>query len=101
MPFEEFYSLTPRSFFNAVNGNRKKEDAYSKERWIMTRKIMYAAMMPYLKNNEEEHDILPFQWEKKQIEKIKAARILSAADDLKRMNEYWERQDAHLKLKDE
>jgi len=101
MTFQELYSLTPRSFFNAVSGNRKKEDAYSKERWIMTRKIIHASMRPYLQNNEEEYDILPFKWEKKQIEKIKAAKISSAADDLKRMNEYWERQDAHMKAKTE
>jgi len=67
----------------------------------MTRKIMYASMMPYLKNNEEEHDILPFKWEKQQLKKIKAARLLSAADDFKRMNEYWERQDAHINPKTE
>jgi hypothetical protein len=98
MPFNELYSLTPRSFFNAVNGSRKKEDAYSKERWIMTRKMMYAALMPYLKNNEEEHDILPFQWEKLVLEKIKAEKLLAVDEDIDRMNAYWERQDAHSKF---
>jgi hypothetical protein len=98
MPFDEFWSLTPRSFFNAVNGNRKKEDAYSKERWIMTRKMMYAALMPYLKNNEEEHDILPFQWEKLVLEKMKAEKLLAVDEDIDRMNAYWERQDAHSKF---
>jgi hypothetical protein len=101
MTFQELYSLTPRSFFNAVNGNRKKEDAVSKEKWMMTRKIAYWSIKPYLENNESEIDFLPFLWEGKQIEKIKAAKILSAADDLKRMNEYWERQDAHMKAKTE
>lgn len=97
MTFNEFYSLTPRSFFNAVNGSRKKEDAYSKEQWLMTRKIMYESIRPHLKSDEQEHEIWPFSWEKKQLEKIKAAKTLAVADDLKRMNEYWERQDAHLK----
>jgi hypothetical protein len=99
MPFNELYSLTPRSFFNAVNGNRKKEDTYSKERWIMTRKMMYASLMPCLKNNEEEHDILPFQWENILLEKMKAEKLLAVDEDINRMNAYWERQDAHLKLK--
>jgi hypothetical protein len=98
MTFSELYSLTPRSFFNAVNGSRKKEDAISKEKWLMTRKMMYWAIKPHLQNNETEIEFFPFNWEKKQIEKIKAAKILAVADDLKKMNEYWERQDAHSKI---
>lgn len=94
MPYDELYSLTPRSFFNAINGSRKKEDAISKEKWLMTRKIAYWSVKPYLENNVSETDFLPFLWEKEQIEKIKANQILAVEDNLKNMNEFWERQDA-------
>lgn len=96
MTFAELYSLTPRSFFNAVNGNRKKEDAVSKEQWLMTRKIMYWSVKPYLENNEDELEMFPFPWEKEQIEKIKAQKLLSVTEDIKRVNDYWERQDSVL-----
>jgi hypothetical protein len=93
MTFDEMYALTPRSFFNAVNGQRKKEDAFSKERWIMTREIMYAVMKPYIDEGIEKHDVLTFEWEKQQLQKIAAERQKTIFEDLERMNDFWERQD--------
>jgi hypothetical protein len=98
MPYDEFYSLTPRSFFNALNGQRKKEDAYSKERWVITREIMFAVMKPYLEKGVEKHDVLTFQWEKKQLQEITEAKVLSIAEDIEKMNSYWDRQDAAEKV---
>lgn len=100
MPFIEFYSLTPRSFFNAVNGQRKKEDAYSKERWIMTREIMFAVMQPYLDQGTQKTDVLTFRWEEKQLKVLSEERALKIADDIEKMNTYWERQDAAKKVVD-
>ncbi|MFH6966482.1 hypothetical protein [Flavobacterium sp. FlaQc-28] len=94
MSFDEFYYLTPRSFFNAVNGQRKKEDVYSKERWIMTREIMFSAMKPYLPEGTEKTDILVFQWEQKQLQKDKEIKALTLVEDIEKMNAFWERQDA-------
>ena len=93
MTFKEMYALTPRSFFNAVNGQRKKEDAFSKERWIMTREIMYAVMRRYLEKGIEKHDVLTFEWEKKQLQKIAATKQETIFEDLERMNTFWEKQD--------
>ena len=93
MTFKEMYELTPRSFFNAVNGQRKKEDAFSKERWIMTREIMYAVMKPYLEKGIEKHDVLTFEWEQKQLQKIAETKQETIFEDLERMNAFWERQD--------
>jgi hypothetical protein len=93
MTFDEMYALTPRSFFNAVNGQRKKEDAFSKERWIMTREIMYAVMKPYLEQGIEKHDVLTFEWEQKQLQQIAAQKQETIFEDLERMNAFWERQD--------
>jgi hypothetical protein len=95
MNFKEMYSLTPRSFFNALNGSRKKEDAYSKERWIMTREIMFAVMKSAgLEEGIEKTDILPFKWEQKQLKALAEAKAKTIAEDLVRMQEFWDRQDA-------
>lgn len=93
MTFTEMYDLTPRSFFNAVNGNRKKEDAFSKERWIMTRELMFAIMSPYLEKGIEKQDLLPFEWEQKQLQKMSAKKAEQIEAELEQLNEFWERQD--------
>jgi hypothetical protein len=93
MTFAEMYDLTPRSFFNAVNGNRKKEDAFSKERWIMTRELMFAVMSPYLEKGIEKHDIMPFEWEQKQLKQLAAKKAEQIEAELEQLNEFWERQD--------
>lgn len=98
MKFKEMYAHTPRSFFNAVNGSRKKEDTFSKERWIMTREVMYAVMYPYLEQGTEKHDILTFDWERKQLQEIAKKKAETIESDLLRMQEYWDRQDAAKKI---
>ena len=87
------YAHTPRSFFNAVNGQRKKEDAFSKERWIMTREVMYAVMRPYLEKGIEKHDVLTFEWEQIQLQKLAALKQETIVEDQERINAFWELQD--------
>lgn len=98
MSYQELYSMTYRSFFNAVNGSRKKEEAFSKERWVMTREILYAVMGPYLEKGTEKHDILTFDWERKQLREIAQKKAETIESDLLRMQEYWDRQDAAKKI---
>jgi hypothetical protein len=93
MTLKEMYKLTPRSFFNAVNGQRKKEDAFSKERWIMTREIMYAVMKPYLEQGIEKHDVLTFEWEQKHLQLMTENKLKTIEQDKERMDAFWERQD--------
>lgn len=98
MTFAEMYDLTPRSFFNAVNGNRKKEDAFSKERWVMTRELMFAIMAPYLEKGIEKQDLLPFEWEQKQLKQMAAKKAVQIEADLEQLNAFWERQDTAQKV---
>lgn len=93
MTFDEMYSLTPRSFFNAVNGFRKKEDKLSKERWVLTREVMFAVMAPYLEKGAEKQNILPFEWEQKQLKEMSAKKLEQIEADLEKLNEFWDRQD--------
>jgi hypothetical protein len=99
LTFKEMYSLTPRSFFNALNGAQKKEDALSKERWVMTREIMFAVMKPYLDNGTEKTDVLSFEWEKEQLKIIAETKIKTIKAGKKRMDAFWKKQDAVLNPK--
>lgn len=87
------YNLTPRSFFNAVNGNRKKEDALSKERWVLTRELMFAVASPYLEAGTQKQDLLPFEWEQKDLKQMAVKKAAQIEADLEKLNEFWERQD--------
>jgi hypothetical protein len=93
MSLDEMYSHTPRSFFNAVDGYRKKEDSISKERWVIAREIIFATIQPYLKNGEEKHDIITFEWEVKELEKIKKQNEKSLLENIESVKDFWERQD--------
>ena len=70
LSIDYFYSLTYRQFLNTVNGYRKKEDAKSRERWLIARKIMYASVAVHAKESFRETDILQFPWEAETIGKI-------------------------------
>lgn len=93
MTFAEMYELTPRSFFNAVNGNRKKEDAFSKERWVLTRELMFAVASPYLEAGTQKQDLLPFEWEQKELKQLAVKKAAQIEAELEQLNEFWERQD--------
>ena len=62
---EQFYNLTYRQFTNYVNGYQKEKDLESRERWSLTRKIMWATLLPNMKRGFKETDILAFPWEEK------------------------------------
>jgi len=93
MTFTELYELTPRSFLNAMKGFRKSETENSKQHWIRTRELMYAIMFPYLEKGVEKHNILPFQWEQKQLEELAIKKAAQIEGDLEDLNAFWERQD--------
>ena len=93
MSFLEMYALTPRAFFNAVNGYRKQQDNRSKQQWIMTRKLMYAVMKPYLNAGIDETDIQPFAWEENQIKEMTAERAAKILEETEITKRFWEDQD--------
>lgn len=93
MTFNEMYSLTPRSFFNAVDGFRKRRDNDSKERWIQTRKLMFSFMKPYLSEGVEEYEIQPFPWEENTIKEMTEERIAGLLEETEKTKNYWEEYD--------
>lgn len=93
MTFTEMYDLTPRSFFNAVNGARKKEDTFSKERWVLTREIVFATLGPYLEKGTEKQDVMPFEWEQKKIKALAEQKEKELLDGIEKVVGYWDRYD--------
>lgn len=91
--YDYYYSLTPRQFFNTLNGRRKYEDSLSKERWILARKVAYFAVVANLKDAVDEITFMPFPWESKMIAEFSEAQKLKQIEDLENSNLFWEEQD--------
>lgn len=87
------YRLTPRSFFNAVNGFHRQQDNQSKERWIQTRKLMFAVMKPYLEGNVEEYEVQPFPWEENTIKQLTEERLANLMEGIEKTTDFWEAYD--------
>lgn len=91
-----FYNLTPRQFVNTERGFRKYEDILSKERWIMTRKIMWATSFPHL-TKVYEHDLLKFPWDEVLIEEITIEESENLNRQAEEVKEFYRLQDEKKK----
>lgn len=90
LTIDYLYSLTPRQFFNIQKGWNDRRVNESNERLILTRKIMFAALLPHTKKEHQltEKDIwtLPFEVE----EKTPESQLIA---DLEAAEKYWEQID--------
>ncbi|OXB01750.1 hypothetical protein B0A75_04730 [Flavobacterium oncorhynchi] len=87
-----FYSLTPREFVNTERGIRKHEEILSQERWIMTRKIMWATAFPHLKR-VTEHDLQPFPWDEIEFEGMSVEESKRLQTEAEKVKEFYRKQD--------
>lgn len=87
-----FYDLTPRQFCNTERGFRKYQEVLSKERFIQTRKIMWATSFPHLKNVKET-DLMPFPWDQNMIKEITAEESEKLVKDAEKVKEFYKKQD--------
>lgn len=88
------WSLTPRSFFNAVNGNRKKRDYESRERFMIGRRIMYAVVQSNSTQDVKEHELWPFPWESNIIQKLTEQEEQEMLEGQKASEDYFAKWDA-------
>lgn len=93
MQIDYFYSLTYRQFVNTLDGFRRKQEAESKERLIIMRKIAYAAILPHLKDKTSETDFMPFDWEKETIEFVNKKTTEELKTELQEQKEFWKKID--------
>jgi len=93
MTFDEFYNLTPRSFSNAVNGYRKKEETLSRERFMIMRKLMFASLKPYSSSGFVETDIMEFPWEEKILKELSEEKAAQALIDIENIENFWKKYD--------
>lgn len=93
MTYRHFYSLTPRSFSNAVQGYRNKEETLSRERFLIMRKLMYASLRPHGQSSFQETDIMVFPWEELTIKKLSEEQAAQALLEVEKVNDFWRNYD--------
>lgn len=71
----ELYGLTPREFFNAVQGFNEAEENRMKDEWERARLVAYYAVSPYLKDGKTMERVIPLPWDAER----KARQILEKA----------------------
>jgi hypothetical protein len=92
MSIVDFYSYTPREFFAYRDGFMNIRDTDSKERLLLTRKLMWASLAPYSKRLKET-DIMEFEFELQAQEN--AAQLDSHETEQEKQEhlDFWKRYD--------
>lgn len=88
-----FYRLTPRQFTNIQKGWTERRDAEQKERFILTRRLMFAALAPHSKGITEQ-SIWEFDFENDLLQKAEQRDDEQLVKDLEATKLFWERYDA-------
>jgi hypothetical protein len=96
---EYYYSLTYREFMNTVAGFEKKRNQNAQMFWEMTRKIMYAALLPHVKEGLKDTDVLEFVWEKAKIEQMSIDEMMAMQEQEALAKAFFERWDKAEKIK--
>lgn len=86
--------MTLKQFINCLKGFRKYEDAQSKERLVIMRKIAYSAILPHLQKGTTESAFMPFDWEQKTIQKVTEKDKEIILSELESVKDFWSRIDA-------
>lgn len=93
LSIDYFYSLTPRQFTNIQKGWSDRRDAEQKERFILTRRLMFAALAPHSKGLTEQ-SIWPLEFENELLDEVEQRDDEQMAKDLEEVRLFWERYDA-------
>lgn len=93
LDIEYFYSLTPRQFSNIQKGWADRRDGEQKERLILVRRLMYAALAPHSKGLTEQ-SIWPLDFEKDLLDKANERDEAQMIKELEAAAAFWERYDA-------
>ena len=82
-----------------VAGFEKKRNQNTQMFWEMTRKIMFAAVMPHAKEGLKDTDILEFPWEKAKIQQLSLDEIVEMQEQEALAKAFFERWDKAEKIK--
>ena len=83
-----FYTLTPRQFYNIVEGYATKKETAFKDRWERTRLIAFYSAFNFESKNKKmiPTEFYPLPWEKEMATAVKQTP--------EEVAEYWKKVDA-------
>jgi hypothetical protein len=99
LQLEYYYSLTYREFMNTVTGFEEKRNQNTKLFYELTRKIMYAALLPHTKGDLKENEVLEFEWEKAKIQQMSIDEMVEMQEQEALTKAFFDRWDQAEKIK--
>lgn len=88
-----FYSLTPRQWHNTEKGYYAKELILMKDRWMQTRKIMWATLAADVKNLKE-NELLSFPWDTDDVVEFTDEDHQELLDEVEKVKAFYDQVDA-------
>lgn len=88
-----FYSLTPRQWSNTEKGYYNKELILMKDRWIQTRKMMWAALASNVKNLKEK-ELVSFPWDDEGEVEFTDEDNKALLDEVEKVKAFYDEVDA-------
>jgi hypothetical protein len=87
------YGYTAKEFFNYRTGYLKSREADFKLQMSNMRKLYHATLMPHLKKQIPEIELMPFPWDHDMEEKIKIKDIKQVLDEVEQAKAFWRKQE--------
>jgi len=81
-----------------LSGYRKEKDFESRERLLVMRNIMWAAMMADQKRGFKPTDIIAFEWEKNTVKSLTLEENAKLLSDIEKVKAFYEKADAKKNL---
>jgi hypothetical protein len=84
---------------NTVTGFEEKRNQNTRLFYELTRKIMYAALLPHTKGDLKENEVLEFEWEKAKIQQMSIDEMVEMQEQEALTKAFFDRWDQAEKIK--
>lgn len=100
LSYDEFYSLTPRSFNNLTVGWSRKQEREKKESWEQIRMLFFGVLKPHLKRKDlTAEKLLPFPWDEKSEEiDLEDVDLSNSEEVAQKQMDFWAKIDSKKRV---
>lgn len=93
LDIHKMYDYTANEFFNYRAGYLKSREADFKLQMTNMRKLYHAALLPHLKKQIPEIELMPFPWDRDMEEEIKIKDTKQLLEELEMAKAFWRKQE--------
>lgn len=93
LDIHKMYDYTASEFFNYRTGYLKSREADFKLQMSNMRKLYHATLLPHLKKQITEIELMPFQWDHDIEQKVKIKDAKQLLDEVEQAKAFWRKQE--------